>query len=273
MTVSILGCGWLGFPTGTYLMQQGFSVKGSTTSRDKLNKLQDAGITPFLINITDKIECEDCESFWNSDLLLLNIPPGRSKPGTFSRHTAQVKAIINKLLQHKIKWVIFASSTSVYPLYGGLKREDDTDPSQASSESGRALLKCEELLLDNDEFDTTVIRFGGLYGYDRNPVKYLAGKQNLKNGNKPINLIHRDDCIRIIHEIIKQNSKNTIYNAVTDGHPSRKKYYTSAAAHYGLKAPGFLRDSKSDYRIVSNEKLKKELDYQFLYPNPLDHTP
>lgn len=273
MTISILGCGWLGFPAGIHLKQQDFTVKGSTTSRNKLNKLNDAGISPFLINITDKIKCEDCESFWDSDILFLNIPPGRSKPDTYLRHTSQVKAIIKILLKYKIKWVIFASSTSVYSKYGGLKSEDDTDPSQASSESGKALLKCEELLLNKDEFDTTVIRFGGLYGYERNPIRYLAGKSGLKDGNKPINLIHQDDCIRIIHEVIKQNSRNMIYNAVADGHPPRREYYKSAAEHYGLETPRFLEDNTSDYRIVSNEKLKKELNYQFLYPNPMDHTP
>lgn len=272
MTVSILGCGWLGFPAAIHLLHEGITVKGSTTDPDKLSKLKSAGITPFLINITDRLECADCDLFWNSDILLLNIPPGRSKPDTFSRHTAQVNTVIRNVIKHGIDWVIYASSTSVYSKYGGLKDEKDTDPATTSSESGRTLLKCEELLLNRNEFDTTVIRFGGLYGYDRNPVKYLAGKKNLKEGNKPINLIHQDDCIRIIYEIMKQDSRNTIYNAVADDHPPRSEYYKSAAEHYGLEIPEFPDDTRSNYRIVSNEKLKRELDYQFLYPNPMDHT-
>ena len=53
------------------------------------------------------------------------------------------------------------------------------------------------------KFNTTVIRFGGLIGYDRMPGKFLTGKKDLPNGDAPVNLIHRDDCVQIIYQIIK----------------------------------------------------------------------
>lgn len=49
--ISILGCGWLGFPLAKALLLKGFSVKGSTTSSEKLATLEKAGITPFLITL------------------------------------------------------------------------------------------------------------------------------------------------------------------------------------------------------------------------------
>lgn len=45
--ISILGCGWLGLPLAKALIENGFSVKGSTTSTDKLTALENDGITPF----------------------------------------------------------------------------------------------------------------------------------------------------------------------------------------------------------------------------------
>ena len=48
--ISILGCGWLGFPLAQQLMCQGFQIKGATTSESKLSVLQNAGISPFLLN-------------------------------------------------------------------------------------------------------------------------------------------------------------------------------------------------------------------------------
>ena len=44
MKISILGCGWLGFPLAKSLVEKGFSVKGSTTSENKLSILSTAGI-------------------------------------------------------------------------------------------------------------------------------------------------------------------------------------------------------------------------------------
>jgi nucleoside-diphosphate-sugar epimerase len=50
-TISILGCGWLGIPLAETLIQKGFSIKGSTTSANKLSVLQNKGIEPFAISL------------------------------------------------------------------------------------------------------------------------------------------------------------------------------------------------------------------------------
>jgi nucleoside-diphosphate-sugar epimerase len=273
MTISILGCGWLGFPAGLHLVSRGYQVKGSTTTDEKLHKLKKSGINPFLIRISDQIESDSDSSFWDTDILFLNIPPGRANENFEKRHLLQIQAIIEKISQHNISWVIYASSTSVYPKFGGITTEDDAVSETASSLSGKTLLACEQLLNENDDFDTTVIRFGGLYGYDRHPVRYLAGRENISEGNKPINLIHQDDCIRILARVIEKDARNQVFNAVSDGHPPRKEFYQSAASHFGLDIPHFKEDESSGYRIVSNEKIKTLLNYRFLYPNPMDHTP
>ncbi len=273
MKISILGCGWLGFPTGLHLQKKGATVKGSTTSEEKLEKLKKAGIDSWLIHITDQVECDTCNEFWDADILYLNIPPGRSNKQKLRQYPGRIQAVANKVIEHGIDWVIFASSTSVYNKFGGLTGEDEADPAHASSESGRILLRCEAYLQNQVQFDTTIIRFGGLYGYDRHPGNYLAGKKDLADANKPVNLIHRDDCIHITDQIIEQNIRNDIFNAVSDGHPTRKEFYQSVASQFGFEAPTFLPDEKSDYRVVSNQKLKKTLNYQFLYPEPMVNTP
>lgn len=273
MIISILGCGWIGFPLGRHLLANGYEVKGSTTTQEKMSLLENNGIQPFMIQITDRIHGNSTESFWNSDILFLNIPPGRSSSDVLARYPEQIEKITTKAADSAIKWIIFASSTSVYSKYGGLVSEIDADPTTASSDSGKALLACEEILKNHNGFDSTIIRFGGLYGYDRHPVKFFAGKDNIAQANKPINFIHRDDCVNIISRIISQDIRNEVFNAVSDGHPPRQEFYLSAAAHFGMDKPEFQTDSRQDYRIVSNNKLKEFLDYRFKYPNPMDHTP
>jgi 3-hydroxyisobutyrate dehydrogenase-like beta-hydroxyacid dehydrogenase len=51
--VSILGCGWLGKSLAISLLDEGYSVKGSTTTEEKLELLELNKIEPYLVNISD----------------------------------------------------------------------------------------------------------------------------------------------------------------------------------------------------------------------------
>lgn len=270
MRISILGCGWLGLPLAEHFRDNGYTVKGTTTSKEKLELLSGKKITPFLLKLNPHLECENCDDFWDSDLLVLNIPPGRNRDNVEEFHTKQIKSVIEKISASSIKLVIFVSSTSVYPEKPGIVAEVDTAPNNAIRSSGNALLKAEEMLLSHSKFKTTVVRFGGLYGYDRHPANFLAGRKNLERGNAPVNLIHRDDCIGIIQKIIDENITNDIFNAVSDGHPPRNMFYPAAAEKLDLDPPTFKEDENENYKVVSNRKVKQILRYKFKYPNPMD---
>lgn len=271
MEISILGCGWLGLPLAQHLLQLEHKVKGSTTTPDKITLLESAGVEPFLIKLDPSMECTDCETFWRADVLVVNIPPGRRRDDVEEHHPRQIQSVIEHVRQHHIKRVIFISSTSVYPDGHGLVREKDAY--EPSSGSGKALRKAEKLLMEQDDFDATILRFGGLYGYDRHPARYLAGRYDLDRGNAPVNMLHRDDAINVITRVIERNVSREIFNVCSDGHPPRREFYTTAAEHFDLEPPVFKEDKNDDYKIVSNQKLKETLNYTFYYPNPMDHTP
>jgi nucleoside-diphosphate-sugar epimerase len=264
MKVSILGCGWLGLPLAQYLINQGHEVKGSTTSPKKLKLLEEHNIQSFLIKLTPEIEQpEKIQPFWNSEVLVINIPPGRRRKNVIAFHTAQINAVNNAIQGSSIKFVVFISSTSVYPKSPGLVTEKNVIPGKAKRSSGNALLEAEQILTQNRSFKTTIVRFGGLIGYDRNPVKYLSRKKELRRANAPVNLIHRDDCIKIISCIIENNITGEIFNAVHDDHPTREEYYTKAAEEQNMEIPKFKKDEKNGSKIVSNKKLKSILNYNF----------
>lgn len=264
MNISILGCGWLGLPLAKHLISNAHRVKGSTTTPQKLETLKAHDIQPYLVNLTPELqEPEEVQSFWDSDVLVLNIPPGRKRDNVIDFHTVQINAVIGAITDSPIKRVVFVSSTSVYPKHPGTVTEEDTIPGEAKRASGNALLQAESKLSESSPFDTTVIRFGGLIGYDRHPVKYLAGKKDLNRANAPVNLIHRDDCINIITHIIENNITGEFFNGVSDNHQTRKEYYTKAAKTAGMKPPEFREDSTDNYKIVSNERLKRILNYKF----------
>lgn len=269
MTISILGCGWLGLPLAEHLRDAGHRIKGSTTSSEKLELLKGKEISPFLIKLNPDLDCDNCDSFWDSDILVLNIPPGRNRENVENFHQKQISAVIEQLKESSIKHVLFVSSTSVYPEKPGIVSEEDAESGKAVRMSGNALLKAEQMLMDQNDFDATIIRFGGLYGHDRHPAKYLAGRQNLDKGNAPVNLIHQEDCIGIITAVIDKDIWGEIFNGVSDGHPPRKMYYPAVAKSLGLEPPTFIEDESEDYKIVSNRKLKRRLGYKFKHPNPM----
>ena len=269
MNISILGCGWLGLPLAEELIKDGHNVHGSTTTKEKIEKLNEKGIAPYLISLNPELSCTNCDDFWQTELLILNIPPGRGKDNVLEYHSMQIKAVKEKLESSSIKKVVFVSSTSVYPELPGVVTEDDALPGKATRSSGNALLQAEQILTEMNTMSTAVLRFGGLYGYDRHPAKYMAGRKELDRGNAPVNLIHRDDCIAIIREIIKKPFTKGVFNAVSDGHPPRKMYYPEVAKTLDLDPPTFKDDDEKDYKVVSNEKLKKSLNYTFKYPNPM----
>ena len=162
--------------------------------------------------------------------------------------------------------VIFISSTSVY---GSSNEEVDEETElNPDRDSGKALVLTEGLLRAELSFSTTILRFGGLIGPGRQPGKFLSGRKNVSGGNSKVNLIHLDDCIEIIVQIIQKNIWREIFNSCADKHPTRKELYTKAAEELKIEPPEFS-DDEEEYKIVSSEKLKNVLNYEFKYPDPL----
>jgi len=263
--ISILGCGWLGFPLAEFLAAKGFNVKGSTKSPEKPKLLSSKNIQPFHIELNPLMVGNNIKDFFNTNLLVINIPPGGGDDKV-NFHKKQVESILNQVKRSPIAKIIFISSTSVYGNENRMVTENDG--LHPEKESGKALKTVEEMLLANQSFEKTILRFAGLVDTDRNPVKFFAGRKNIPGGNIPVNLIHREDCINIIHQVITKNIWNEIFNACSDLHPSKKEFYTAAAEKLNLPVPEFI-DTDDSYKIVNSDKLKKMLSYDFIYPDPL----
>jgi nucleoside-diphosphate-sugar epimerase len=267
MKVSILGCGWLGFPLAKKLIEIGFEVKGSTTSENKLAVLKSNKIGPYLLELSETKISESITDFLHdSDILIIDIPPGLRKITEATSEKTfvnKIKNLIPFIEKSTIKKVLFISSTSVYADTAPFSTVTEESVLHPDTESGKQLMEVENLLRNNSNFQTTIIRFGGLIGEDRNILKMLTGKTNVANPDAPINLIHQQDCIGILCEILKQNCWNETFNAVAPNHPSRKKYYTEKAKQLHLVAPLFNENETNIGKIVSSEKLENVLGYTF----------
>lgn len=275
MKISILGCGWLGLPLAEKLIRKGHTVKGSTTTRDKVQMLREQSVVPYLLKLSPELNSpEPLEAFWDAEVLVLNIPPDRGRNDVEEYHRRQIESVAAELNHASVRFVIFVSSTSVYPDRPGEVSESDARPGAAARPSGNALLAAEQLLQSHPGFKTTIVRFGGLYGGERHPVHYLAGRKNVPHPEAPINLIHRHDCLAILTQILEDNITDSTFNAVSDHHPARKPYYSRVAAAMGLEPPVFQQpDGSHNHKVVSNAKLKERLSYTFIYPDPSEPMP
>lgn len=267
--ISILGCGWLGLPLAKRLIETGYSVKGSTTSENKLSILENAKIKPFLVALESESISESITDFLaESEILIIDIPPKLRSENPDSEKKVfveKIKNLIPLIEKSTAKKVLFISSTSVYGDDNALITEEIT--ANPETESGKQLLLAEALLQKNQNFETTILRFGGLIGEDRHPVKFLAGKENLENPDAPVNLIHQKDCIAIIEEIINQSIWNEVFNAVAPFHPTREEYYTHKAKDLNLVLPKFNSKKSNIQKTISNEKIETILNYQFKLEN------
>jgi len=257
MKFSILGCGWLGFPLAKHFIQHGFEVNGSTTSTEKTALFKKEKINPFALKIENDELIGDFASFLNADILCISIPFGQQKDN-FDGY----KKLVKLLEKSVIKKILFISSTSVYPDLNTTITENTEFKVHPPK---KVLLDLENLFLNNPYFKTTVVRFSGLIGGTRNPGNFFKSERIVQNGLAPVNLIHLDDCIGILHKIVLNNCWNTVFNAAANTHPTRKDFYTAATIKQEKTPATFVENKGYPFKVISNEKLKAALNYSFVY--------
>lgn len=250
--LSVLSCGWLGESLAEFLVEKGFCVKGATTNLDKKERLSQKGVEAFQIrfeNLNDEMI-----QFLNSDILIMNLT---------IKDIELYKQFLPLLEQSPIKNLILISSTGVY-------KNSDKSVDENSELSASPWVAIENLMKGSAYYKTTILRFSGLFGGNRKPGNFLSGKK-VRNAEAPVNLIHRDDCIQIINEIIKQDVWEECFNCTADTHPSKKEFYTKAADVIGVDRPLFDEEEgiNTSFKLITNEKLKRRLNYKFIHPDLL----
>ena len=261
--ISIVGCGWLGLPLAAFLTSEGYKIKGSTTSENKLVDLKKHGIIGYVVRLSETgISGNLSECLMGSETIIINIPPGlRGNPT--KNHVTELSHLIKAIETHNIKNVLYVSSTSVFKNEYSFPRITDATVPNETTKNANQLIEIERNLQKNSNFNTTILRFGGLFDNDRHPAKYLSGRQNISNPEAPINLIHKDDCIQIITAILKNNLWDETLNASYPIHPNKKLYYSEFCKLHDLTLPEFNSEEKSKGKIIDSSKLVRLLNYTF----------
>jgi nucleoside-diphosphate-sugar epimerase len=264
MNIGVIGAGWIGFPLAKSLAQDGHCVKGSVTNREKFALLEEGGIEPIELKLVPEASnLIGLKYLLEADIVVIAIPPSRHADGTSDFHARQIRTILEALPANFSGKILYTSATSVYPETNG--EVDENSP----------LIEGHQLVLAEAELSklhcpTTILRLGGLMGYARMAGKYVAGKKDVTVGDVPVNFVHGDDVVRAAKAVIDQGRWGEIYNVVAPKHPIRKEIYNRNCQDFGLELPTYAENPHFSYKIVLAHKIQQELQFDYLYPDPLE---
>ena len=258
-TISILGCGWLGFRLAIELLQDSnYRIKASTTSKNKIAVLKENGMIPFLINSNDITTNKHLDDFLTCDILIIAVPAKKENPN----YIPFLQKISNHKKMSEIQQIIFISSTSIYPQIRKNMTEQEIIPYENCDK--KTVYEAEQLFLEH-----TILRCAGLMGYNRVAGQYFANK-TIDGRYEQVNYVHVDDVISSIQLIINKQILKNIYNLCSPKHPTKEEVYCSNAIKYNFEKPLFKEAKKDKNRLIDGSKISKELGFVYKYQNPID---
>ena len=277
MRVLIVGCGYVGLALGVRLVRLGHEVWGLRRSADGTAQLKAAGLIPFTADITAPETL--AQSHLRYDWVVHCVSAGGGAAEYERTYVEGTRHLLDWLSAGPPARFVYTGSTSVYGQTDG-STVDETSPTRPRSETGRILVRTEELVLKAAgelKMAAMVLRAGAIYGPGRAfwLRQFEAGQAQLDadGGRRILNVIHRDDLVGAILAALEGARAGEIYNAVDDEPVRQGRMFEWLATRLGRAmppakpaglAPTGTRGLTS--KRVINRKLKAELGYRFQYP-------
>jgi nucleoside-diphosphate-sugar epimerase len=255
--VFIVGLGWLGLPLAFSLSAAQANVYGSVSSEQKRDNY-----APYIdtqhFNLYSTLPSCLLPTHFSNAVMVLNIPPGR-RDFEQKRFVQNMLKLIDHAMQNGLRQLIFISTTSVFNgHFGRIINSTRTKPTTAS---GFAHQDIEQHLLSHYSDKVCIIRPSGLIGPTinlnqqvvqyRHPIFSLSAKTDIRNGNDRVNLVHQNDLIAAITQVMKLRITAKSFNLAAIEHPTRFEYYTWCAKQLDLPLPDF---NQQDLLIKQTEK-------------------
>ena len=122
----------------------------------------------------------------------------------------------------------------------------------------------------------TTLRVAAIYGPGRGHLflRFLKNEAEIAgNGERILNMIHRDDLVGVLICALKSGRPGEIYNAVDDEPVAQIHFFRWLSGRVGKPMPPFSSEAGNGARKrgftskkVSNHRLKMELGYHVKYP-------
>ncbi|AYN02707.1 NAD(P)-binding domain-containing protein [Chryseobacterium sp. 3008163] len=244
--LGIIGCGWLGNHIAERLSNQ-YQIFATTTTESKVDELQSKGYQTTLINFPNELdgEMKQWEAAKELDAIIISVPFSGIR-GVQIPMNDKRENLLNFLGDFKGQ-LFLMSSTGVYSETDQDFTEDDQPAEKVESES---------FILEKSP-QTNILRLAGLMGGQR-----LLKNYNISNLDQLVNHIHYADICSVIEKMLNNQSQSKVYNVVAPIHPNKEEVIN---AQKDLPYDG---ERTTIGRTISPEKLMKELNFAFQYPDP-----
>ena len=269
--ILIAGCGDIGCQLGSLLSEQGHTIYGLRRNIEAIPNT----ITPIQADLSTSLP----ELPKDLDYVFYIASAGKYKDSAYYQaYVSGVKHTLQALKGQKIKRIFFISSSSVFGQSEG-EKVDESSPTTDSNFSTKRLLEGEELIFNSD-FNSTVIRFGGIYGPGRTHLIDLVqdGKAHCME-DVWSNRIHSEDCVGMLAHLMnldiqQPNTLDSLYIGV-DNQPSPScEVYDWLAEQLCVPDVEHIEPKESSRQMRSNKRLSnariRETGYEFIYPSYQD---
>ena len=272
--LAIFGCGYLGSELARQALGLGWDVSAVTRNADTASSLSDSGVQKV-------VAAELGADSWQGEIdstqdFVVNCVGAASDDldGYLKSYVDGQDSVVKWARDGKVGTFVFTSSTSVYPQ---TERQlvDETASSDGVSERGGLLLAAEQLGFPSGGGigRSFILRLAGLYGPGRHLFleNVRNGKTQSGDGDRILNLIHRDDVVSALFAVLQAGDQNIgrIYNVSDGNHSSRAEIALWLAEKLGVDAPSFAGRDGSDAsnRKISNNRIRDELNWSPDFPS------
>jgi nucleoside-diphosphate-sugar epimerase len=267
------GLGYSALALAETLLAEGWGVAGTCRAAEKQADFARRGVEALLFE-SDRPLVES--AFEGVTHVLQSIPPGAEGDPVLPMHGAMLAR------RRQIRWFGYLSTTGVYGDRGGdwVEEHDDLQP---TGERGRRRVAAEvgwSRLLYAEGLPLHVFRLAGIYGPGRSALDSLragTAKRVIKPG-QVFSRIHVADIVQVLHASMARPNAGSVYNVCDDDPAPPWEVVEYAAELLGIPAPpavpfeqaelsDMARSFYDDNKRVRNERIKRELGVQLMYPS------
>ena len=256
------------------LIAEGWQVAGTARSDERLAELRDLGCEAVAFD-RERPLAEPERTLAGTTHLLSSVPPDDKGDAVLDRHATDIAGI------EGLGWAGYLSTTGVYGDAGG-RWVDEGAPLAPSSRRSRRRVAAERAWSDLRRVHGVpihIFRIAGIYGPGRNQLEaLLAGRaRRIERPGQVFGRIHVDDIAAVLAASMAQPNPGQIYNVSDDEPAEPQEVVRFAAELLGIDPPPAVsfeevelsemaRTFWLDNRRVSNDRIKRELEVQLLYP-------
>jgi nucleoside-diphosphate-sugar epimerase len=256
------------------LLQDGWRVSGTSTSRDGCSRIAAQGVRAFLFDGSGP-SADVSQAVQSATHIVISVPPGPGVDPVLRHHFADIAA-------SGAAWIAYLSTIGVYGDCQGAWVDETTAPRPTSERSIRRLAAETEWLdlAKRTGKRVELFRLAGIYGPGRSAIENVqegTARRIIKPG-QVFNRIHVADIANVLLAALSQPHHSSTYN-VTDDEPAPPQDVVAYAAQLlGQPVPPGIayeaaqlspmgRSFYDENKRVRNDRIKSALGVKLLYPS------